>query len=86
MQEPTSDQHGVQNILKNDHLFFDGLVCIWGISVVVGGLPMGANLRLTRSEGFCGIVEYAQTNLLIWKVPFEETYGILDNKYHELLQ
>lgn len=47
---------------------------------------MGANLRLTRSEGFCGIVEYAQTNLLIWKVPFEETYGILDNKYHELLQ
>lgn len=72
-------------MLKNKHFFFDGLVGIWVISVSVGGLPAGVNFGLARLEACCGVVKYVQTNLVIWKLHFEEIYGIFYDRYNGLL-
>lgn len=56
---------GAKHMLKNKLFFFDGLVGVWVISVLVGGLPARVNFRLARLEACCGVVKYVQMNLVI---------------------
>lgn len=56
---------GAKHRLKNKLFLIDGLVGIWVISVLVGGLPAGVNFRLARLEACCSVFKYVQTNLVI---------------------
>lgn len=82
VQEPECDQHGVWGACRTINISSSRGWVQLGPSLSRWGRAQSGLVWLEASYGF---VDYALTNFLTWKVPFEGIYVMTDDRHGSLL-